>query len=123
MPVDMVISRFMEELRIAAPEPFKREGSSDRQMRERPLPPYRHVFHALCLFEHSNGYHLPRYERFKRCYLLALENHPRYQDQMEELFPSGNAAPGLLHRIGGWYLDGLAHTHLYCVLVQAGLTP
>lgn len=83
------------------------------------MPPYRHVFHALCLFEHSNGYHLPRYERFKRSYLLALRNHPRYQQGFEQLCPGGEPSPGLLHRIGGWYLDGLSHTHLYCALVQA----
>jgi hypothetical protein len=36
------------------------------------------------------------------------------------LFISNQAAqPALLHRIGGWYIDGLRHTHLYCALVQA----
>jgi hypothetical protein len=119
MPVDMLISRFLRELQAAVPEPFVREGASDPVIRDGQLPPYRHIFHALCLFEHSSGYRLPRYERFRRTYLRALENHPRYHPQSDLLFPNGTPAPGLLHRIGGWYLDGLAHTHLYCVLVQA----
>lgn len=119
MPVDMVINRFMEELRLAVPTPFRREGSIDPDMQKRRLPPYRHVFHALCLFEHSNGYRLPSYERFKRTYLLALKHHPSYRNEKDELFVGKDAVPGLLHRMGGWYLDGLAHTHLYCVLVQA----
>lgn len=50
---------------------------------------------------------------------MALDNHPRYQREKEKLCPDGTPKPGLLYRIGGWYLDGMAHTHLYCVLVQA----
>lgn len=119
MPVDILIRRFMEELHAAIPSPFKREGASDSRIQKLPLPPYRHVFHALCLFEHSNGYHLPHYDRFKRSYLMALDNHPRYQREKEKLCPGGTPKPGLLYRIGGWYLDGMAHTHLYCTLVQA----
>lgn len=65
MPVDMLISRFLRELRSAVPEPFVREGASDPAIRDSQLPPYRHIFHALCLFEHSNGYRLPRYESFR----------------------------------------------------------
>ncbi len=119
MPVDMVVSRFMEELRRAIPAPFEREGDSDPAIRESQLPPYRHVFHALCLLEHSSGYHLPSYENFKRAYLRALQDHHRYRAQLDRLMPGGEPAPGLLYRIGGWYLDGMAHTHLYCALVQA----
>lgn len=119
MPVDMLISRFMKELRLAVPTPFRREGESDAGVRDRQLPPYRHVFHALCLYEHSNGYHLPRYDQFKKSYLRALQNHPRYRQKLEQFCPNGAPSPGLLHRIGGWYLDGLSHAHLYCALVQA----
>jgi hypothetical protein len=119
MPVDMLISRFFEELRFAVPSHFEREGTYDQSILNLPLPPYRHVFHALCLYEHSNGYHLPRYVSFKKCYLSAFRNHRRYRDQWNKLCPDNKPPLGLLHRIGGWYLDGLSHAHLYCALVQA----
>lgn len=123
MPVDMLLSRFFAELDKALPpkdRPFSREGCNDDAVNVCRLPPYRQVFHALCLFEHSCGYRLPRYIQFRETYLKALRQHPRYEKDRRILFDAAEApVPGLLHRIGGWYLDGLAHTHLYCTLVQA----
>lgn len=123
MPVDMLLSRFFGELDKALPRgerPFRREGDNDDAINVSRLPPYRHIFHALCLFEHSCGYRLPRYVQFKKTYVKALKEHPRYAEERKSLLDAdGKPVPGLLHRIGGWYLDGLAHTHLYCALVQA----
>lgn len=118
----MLLPRFIEELERAIPlseRPFRREGQPDKRVLSAPLPPYRHIFHGLCLIEHSRGYRLPRYRQFKTVYLGALQHHHRYKEACSWLFVDGEPHPGLLNRIGGWYLDGLAHTQLYCALVQA----
>lgn len=121
MPVDMLLSRYFEELEKAlGNQPFRREGQADSEMLRAPLPPYRHIFHGLCLIEHSRGYRLPRYQSFRTVYISALQRHHRYKEAQAKFFlDNGDPHPALLNRIGGWYLDGLTHTHLYCALVQA----
>lgn len=123
MPVDMLLSRYFQELNKVIPSEggaFHREGWYDADMFRRHLPPYRQIFHGLCLVEHSRGYRLPQYQEFRWTYLDALFTHSKYQSEVPSLFVSNDKArPELLYRIGGWYLDGLRHTHLYCALVQA----
>ena len=127
MPVDMLLPRFFEEVRRLYPTQdrfFRRLGVRDRTIEKCPVPPYRAVFTAGLLFEHAAGYRLPSFDRFAQVYGRAIRNNEKISDDIKrKLFvnPVDCAEPteGFLHRLCGFYLDGMAHTHLYVTLVQA----
>lgn len=127
MPVDMLVPRFFKEVeRLYSGEvrSFERLGRRDRSLATCPIPPYRAIFTAGLLFGHAAGYRLPSLSQFIAVYGSAISRSDKYsigdkarlyRDPKECCEPTD----GFLHRLCGFYLDGMAHTHLYVALVQA----
>lgn len=127
MSVDMLVPRFFREVERLYSDGglgFERQGRWDRTVANCPVPPYRAVFTAGLLFGHAAGYRLPSFKQFVATYSRAIRDNDKYPSGNKvRLFQNpatcGEPTPGFLHRLGGWYLDGMAHTHLYVTLVQA----
>ena len=127
MSVDMLVPRFFREIERLHPceeQGFERQGRWDRTIANCPVPPYRAVFTAGLLFGHAAGYRLPSFKQFIATYGRAIRDNGKYPiGDKARLFqdPATCREPtsGFLHRMCGWYMDGMAHTHLYATLVQA----
>lgn len=127
MPVDMLLSRFFREVEQLYPDQdrkFQRTGTWDRRVASCAVPPYRAVFTACLLRGHAAGYRLPSFKQFTSVYVHAIFANEKIPDRDKAcLFVDPKTCdeptPGFLHRLCGFYLDGMAHTQLYVALVQA----
>lgn len=127
MPADMLLSRFFREVERLYPDQdrwFKRAGKWDKTVASTPVPPYRAAFTACLLRGHAAGYRLPSFKQFISVYIHAIRANKKVRDKYKtRLFVDPEACevptPGFLHRLCGFYLDGMAHTQLYVALVQA----
>ena len=126
MPVDMLLARFFEEVDRLYPEtqPFARTGCEDSTIAKMPLPTYQAVFGACLVFQHAAGYHLPDFDTFVRTFCDSLKvrmdrGETRWAKLFEDAGRCTQPVPGFRHRLGGFYINGMAHTHLYATLVQA----
>src|ERR1700722_4661790 len=117
MPVDMVPARFFDELDRL--EPFERRGLYDAAIQRAELPPKQAFLPGLFLFNHSAGYRLPAWKDFSKYYIAAVKKHKNFANFARCFTDKGEAKPGLLYRMSGWYEDSMAHAFLYAVLVLA----